>query len=133
MFGAPKPAAGFGSTGAFGSTGFGPGTGTTTTASAFGQPSTSTTGAFGNTGIFGNKPAFGTSKHISSIVRMSFDTPLAGQFDGAGNITTGTSAPTYAAYNEKDATNTNLTLAYQSITCMPAYRGYSFEVSLMFP
>ncbi|KAF9780056.1 nucleoporin autopeptidase-domain-containing protein [Thelephora terrestris] len=110
VFGAPKPATGFGSTGAFGSTGFGTTAGTTTT-SAFGQPSTSTTGAFGNTGIFGNKPAFGTT----------------GQFDGAGSITTGTSNPTYVAFNEKDATNANLTLAYQSITCMPAYRGYSFE------
>ena len=58
---------------------------------------------------------------------------LAGQFDGAGSITTGTSNPVYAAFNEKDSTNANLTLAYQSITCMPAYRGYSFEVSLIFP
>lgn len=62
-----------------------------------------------------------------------FNALLAGQFDGTGNITTGTSNPTYAAFNEKDATNANLTLAYQSITCMPAYRGYSFEVSLIFP
>ena len=61
-----------------------------------------------------------------------FEALSAGQLDG-GNITTGTSNPNYAPFNEKDATNTNLTLAYQSITCMPAYRGYSFEVSLIFP
>lgn len=64
---------------------------------------------------------------------VPFDTSLAGQFDGTGNVTTGTSNPAYTVFNEKDTTNTNLTLAYQSITCMPAYRGYSFEVSLIFP
>jgi len=64
VFGAQKPATGFGTTGTFGSTGFGPATGTTT-AGAFGQPSTSTTGGgFGNTGIFGSKPAFGTSERV---------------------------------------------------------------------
>jgi hypothetical protein len=68
VFGAPKPATGFGATGTFGTTGFGSTTATSTTG-AFGQPSTSTTGAFGNTGIFGNKPAFGTSEHVPSIVR----------------------------------------------------------------
>ena len=68
VFGAPKPATGFGATGAFGSTGFGSTAGTSTTG-AFGQPSTSTTGTFGNTGIFGNKPAFGTSKHVPSIFK----------------------------------------------------------------
>lgn len=68
VFGAPKPATGFSTTGAFGSTGFGTTPGTNTT-SAFGQPSTSTTGAFGNTGLFGNKPAFGTSEHLPSIIQ----------------------------------------------------------------
>ena len=70
---------------------------------------------------------------LPGLPKACFDLLLAGQFDGTGNITTGTSNPSYAAFNEKDATNTSLTLAYQSITCMPAYRGYSFEVSLIFP
>ena len=134
VFGAPKPAAGFGTTGTFGTSGFGSTTGTTTTG-AFGQPSTTnTTGAFGNTNMFGNKPGFGTSKRVSlGSPSICLDAPLAGQFEGTGNITTGTSNPAYSAFNEKDATNAALTLAYQSITCMPAYRGYSFEVSLIFP
>lgn len=67
VFGAPKPATGFGGTGSFGSTGFGSTPGPTTTG-AFGQQSSSTTGTFGSTGIFGSKPAFGTSEHVPSII-----------------------------------------------------------------
>ena len=52
----------------------------------------------------------------------------AGQTDGTGNHTAGTSSSAYAVPNEKDASNVNLTLACQSITCMPA-----FEVSLILP
>lgn len=64
--------------------------------------------------------------------KLYFNITLAGQFDSTANVTTGTSNPPYTAFNEKDSTNTNLTLAYQSITCMEAYRGSSFEVSLIF-
>lgn len=40
-------------------------------------------------------------------------------------ITTGTSNPPYAATAEKDGTTT---LQFQSVSCMPQYIGYSFEV-----
>jgi hypothetical protein len=41
-------------------------------------------------------------------------------------VTTGTASPAYQPTTEKDQ---NATLQYQSIVCMPAYAGYSFEVS----
>jgi hypothetical protein len=44
-------------------------------------------------------------------------------------VTTGSANPPYSIFSEKDQTNSNVTLQYQSITCMPAYRGVSFEVS----
>jgi hypothetical protein len=73
VFGAPKPATGFGTTGAFGSTGFGSTPSTTaTTTGAFGQPSTSTAGTFGNAGMFGNKPPFGTSKYVRCSSKSVF-------------------------------------------------------------
>lgn len=43
-------------------------------------------------------------------------------------ITTGTSNPPYQPHTDKDGTS-NVTLQYQAITCMPAYSGYSLEVS----
>ena len=63
---------------------------------------------------------------------MCFDAPLAGHFDGTENII-GTSNSAYSAFDEKDATEANLTLVYQITTCMSAYRGYAFEISLIFP
>ena len=74
LFGAP-PATGFGVTGAFGPTRSGSTTRSTAT-NMFGQPSTNTTGAFGNTGIFGNKPAFGTSKNALLIAPIYVLTSL---------------------------------------------------------
>lgn len=124
----------FGTTGTFGTSGFRSTTGTTTT-STFVQPSTtSTTGAFGNNDMFGNKPGFRISKYVSlGSLGRRFDAPMTGQFDSTGNITTGTSDLAYSAFNKKDTTNANPTLAYQSITCMSAHRGYTSEVSLIFP
>jgi len=42
-------------------------------------------------------------------------------------VTTGTANPPFSSINEKDG---NLSLQFQSISCMPQYIGYSFEVSL---
>jgi len=36
--------------------------------------------------------------------------------------------PDFIPYHEKDETNSNLTLAYQSISCMPQYQSLSHEV-----
>ena len=79
--------------------------------------------------MFGNKPGFRTSKHVSlGSLGRRFDAPMTGQFDSTGNITTGTSDLAYSAFDKKDTTNANPTLTYQSITCIPAYHGYSSEV-----
>ncbi|KAG6885473.1 hypothetical protein C0993_001338 [Termitomyces sp. T159_Od127] len=123
MFGAAKPSTGFGAFGG-GTSAFGGGGafGQSNTASgsgtgAFGQPaSTTTTSAFGTTNsIFGaNKPAttaFGTT--TGSIT--------------APPVTTGSSNPPYAVHTEKDPGSANVTLQYQSISCMPAYANTSVE------
>lgn len=149
-FGA-KPATGFGST--FGGTAtgaFGGGTGafgsapSTGSSTLFGQPTGSTTtGAFGNTAntgatsLFGSKPsttgAFGTTQageRLSLIIpeqehTSAFPDPNA----PPPVVTTGTSNPPYQPFQEKDTSGVSaVTLHYQSISCMPAYRGSSFEV-----
>lgn len=152
-FGAPKPATGFGAfgggtsggTGAFG--GGGGGTfGTNTNAQPtggglFGQTNTNTGNVFGSAGgLFGNKPA-GTSAfgspgvylfhQVTAISSLSDAgaNPQAGQYDGVSPVTTGSSNPPYQVYSEKDGVNSTVTLQYQSISCMPQYRGTSFEVS----
>jgi hypothetical protein len=56
--------------------------------------------------------------------------PNAGPYDGIPPVTTGTANPTYSVFQEKDPANANATLQYQSITCMPQYRGSSFEVDI---
>ena len=59
--------------------------------------------------------------------------PLAnnnGTYDSVAPVTTGTSGTAFSAFSEKDSANTNITLQYQSITAMPAYRGSSYEVRL---
>jgi nuclear pore complex protein Nup98-Nup96 len=147
VFGAPKPATGFGAFGGGGTSAFGTGGtgafgGTTTAPSAFGQPSASTStntggvfgGASGGNNIFGQKPAnsvFGATastffphlRILTSLTISSANTPATNP------VTTGSSNPPYAVHNEKDPSSTNLTLQYQSISCMPAYQGTSFEVS----
>jgi nuclear pore complex protein Nup98-Nup96 len=52
--------------------------------------------------------------------------PNAGPYDGVASVTTGTSNPPYNVFTEKDP-GTSVALQYQSITCMPAYRGTSLE------
>ncbi|KAJ7659370.1 hypothetical protein B0H17DRAFT_1261507 [Mycena rosella] len=42
-------------------------------------------------------------------------------------VTTGSSNPPYAPYFEKDPAEASIIINYQSISCMPAYRGTSFE------
>ncbi|KAJ3985756.1 nucleoporin autopeptidase-domain-containing protein [Lentinula detonsa] len=120
VFGTAKPATGFGAFGGGGTSAFGGGgtsafgnTGQTTT-NTFGQPAT--TSAFGGgTGgsIFGQpktNSAFGTTTTTNATAP----------------VTAGSSNPPYATTPEKDATS-NITLQYQSISCMPAYTGTSFE------
>ncbi|KAI0268301.1 nucleoporin autopeptidase-domain-containing protein [Gloeopeniophorella convolvens] len=128
MFGATKPATGFGAfgggTSAFGSGGGGFGsTNTPQPASSgtglFGQSNATTGGAFGS-GAFGGKPA-------TSAFGTTSANPNAGPYDGVPPVTTGTANPTYSAFAEKDSANASVTLQYQSITCMPQYRGNSFE------
>ncbi|KAG8992975.1 hypothetical protein FRB94_008235 [Tulasnella sp. JGI-2019a] len=129
---APKP--GFGATGgAFGATanqpatatpfgGFGVGTSNTafgannsnaTTGGLFGRPATAAPTTFGGApatggGLFGAKPT------------------TTGAFGATINPTgNGTASPPYQAFSEKEPTGTNS--HYQSITCMPAYRTFSFE------
>lgn len=54
--------------------------------------------------------------------------PNTAPFDNVPPVTTGSSNPPYNPFTEKDpATNSNITLQYQSISCMPAYRGCSLE------
>lgn len=44
-------------------------------------------------------------------------------------VTTGSSNPPYSVFTEKDpGVNSNVTLQYQAISCMPAYAGTSHEV-----
>jgi nuclear pore complex protein Nup98-Nup96 len=136
VFGAPKPATGFGAfsagTGAFGSgtSAFGQ-PATTSTASAFGQPSTSTSAFGGGSNLFGNKSAFGgtalTGKlNLHRFSKVVFSTFRYGTGTAPPTVTTGTANPAYAVTTEKDGATT---LQFQSMTCMPAFVGYSFEVS----
>ncbi|KAJ4479117.1 nucleoporin autopeptidase-domain-containing protein [Lentinula aciculospora] len=120
VFGATKPAAGFSAFGGGGTGAFGGG-GT----SAFGNTGQTTTNAFGtpaNTGAFGGgtgSSIFGQSKTTSAFgntTTTNAKTP----------VTTGSSNPPFATTPEKDA-NSSITLQYQSISCMPAYAGTSFE------
>ncbi|KAF8209995.1 hypothetical protein K438DRAFT_1753603 [Mycena galopus ATCC 62051] len=47
--------------------------------------------------------------------------------DDVPPVTSGSSNPSYAPYSEKDPYQTSITNHCQSISCMPAYRGTSFE------
>ncbi|KAK7470253.1 hypothetical protein VKT23_001687 [Stygiomarasmius scandens] len=123
VFGAPKPATGFGAFGGGGTSTFGGGTGAFGggggATSAFGQPSTST-----NTGsVFGGGGAgiFGQNKGTSAFGSTTTTTPTSNP------VTTGSSNPPYVVHTEKDPSSTNITLQYQSISCIPAYQGTSFE------
>ncbi|KAJ3928055.1 MAG: nucleoporin autopeptidase-domain-containing protein [Lentinula lateritia] len=121
VFGAPKPATGFGAFGGGGTSSFGGG-GT----SAFGNTGQNTTSAFGqpaNTGAFGGGTGgsiFGQPKTTSAFGTSTTAT------NATTPVTTGSSNPPYATTPEKDA-NSSITLQYQSISSMPAYAGTSFE------
>ncbi|KDQ64139.1 hypothetical protein JAAARDRAFT_144613 [Jaapia argillacea MUCL 33604] len=128
LFGtAPKPPGGFGAFGGGGTSTFGGSgtgafgtTGTTGTApSVFGQTGTSTGSTFGGGGGLFNKPAttFGANGGANA----------AGNYETVAPVTTGTANPAYNVFTEKDSANAAVTLQYQAITCMPAYRGNSFE------
>lgn len=133
-FGA-KPATGFGAfgggTGAFGggaTTAFGQPAAAPAT-SAFGQPAAATS-AFGSTSAFGAKPFGATGKCLNLLqLPVMLTIYLASTTAGTSHpvVTSGTSSPPFATTAEKDV---NLTLQFQSISCMPAYVGYSHEVCL---
>ncbi|KAH9948754.1 nucleoporin autopeptidase-domain-containing protein [Amylocystis lapponica] len=126
LFGQPKPASGFGAFGggttAFGGTGGGAfgtnnaaGTSSSNT-SLFGAQPANSGNTFGASSLFGgNKPATG------------FGAPTTGALDNVPPVTTGSSNPPYSAFSEKDTGTSSTMLQYQSITCMPQYRGSSFE------
>ncbi|KII95281.1 hypothetical protein PLICRDRAFT_208927 [Plicaturopsis crispa FD-325 SS-3] len=126
LFGASKPATGFGAFGGGGGTfggggAFGASTSTPASGSGggiFGQANTNAgTSTFGGGGLFGqNKPATG------------FGATTTNQTDVAvAPVTTGSLNPPYAVFSEKDAANASVTLQYQSISATPQYRGSSFE------
>ncbi|KAJ6561461.1 nucleoporin autopeptidase-domain-containing protein [Mycena vulgaris] len=127
MFGAPKPAAGFGAFGggnnAFGGGGaFGQNNNAAAPAtnSAFGQPANAATSAFGQTNAMFGKPA--TTAFGAPAVNNA-----TGSYDNVPAVTTGSSNPPYTPFTEKDPAATGVMNTYQSISCMPNYRGTSFE------
>lgn len=63
-------------------------------------------------------------------IQFSRAYPHAGTPEVTAPVTTGSSNPPYAATAEKDPSPPNNTLQYQTISCMPAYRGTSPEVRL---
>ncbi|KAL4245762.1 nucleoporin GLFG family protein [Abortiporus biennis] len=119
LFGAPKPATGFG---AFG----GGGTGTSTFGSggAFGSTTAGTSGT--GTGVFGSQPGTSGTSTFGSGGLFGGPKPTTSFGTTTQQQQQGTASPQYAVYDEKD-TNSNVMLHYQSISCMPAYRGSSFE------
>lgn len=71
--------------------------------------------------------------NIEIPIPSQFDQSLkanatTGTYDTVAPVTTGSSNPPYSVLNEKDG---NSNYQYQSITCLPAYRGTSFEVRRM--
>ncbi|KAG0340670.1 hypothetical protein BG000_011376 [Podila horticola] len=117
----------------FGGSSFG-GAGATSTAGAFGGfGAPSSTGGFGSGGGFGAKPAatgFGAATTgFGTTPNTGFGGAATSTFGGGGMNATagqGTANPPFAPFVEKEpATGQNS--HYQSITAMPAYRGFSFE------
>ncbi|KAG6891711.1 hypothetical protein C0992_010114 [Termitomyces sp. T32_za158] len=122
MFGGAKPSGGFGA--------FGGGTGAFGGGGAFGQSnaaSGSGTGAFGQPATTTTTSAFGTGNSIFGANKPA--TTAFGNTAGstAPPVTTGSSNPPYAVHTEKDPSSANVTLQYQSISCMPAYTNTSVE------
>ncbi|KAK9373774.1 nuclear protein 96-domain-containing protein [Lipomyces chichibuensis] len=112
----------FGSGGAFGST-----NNTAANTSPFGQTNTASTG----TGLFGSaaKPAsafggFGSNTNTGATGTTT--TGFGGGFAASiGTTNQGTTVP-FEPVQEKEASS-NITNAFQSISCMPAYQKFSFE------
>ncbi|KAJ7739892.1 nucleoporin autopeptidase-domain-containing protein [Mycena metata] len=125
MFGGAKPATGFGAFGGGGNNAFGGG-------GAFGQnnaaaPATTAFGQPANTSAFGQQ----TNPMFGKPATTAFGAPAAananGEYPNVPPVTTGSSNPVYAPFSEKDPMAASTTLSYQSISCIPAYRGTSFE------
>ena len=156
-FGGNKPA--FGSTtttagGLFGSTtattggtgfgGFGTNNTTTNSASPFGTNNSNSSGG----GLFGNpsKPAFGTGTTTGGSLfgggssgnafgpnnnqtGGAFGAPQGTALGGNTAECQGTGSTPFQAWTEKDGPGSAQTNHFQSITFMPPYQKYSFEVS----
>ncbi|KAK9432606.1 nuclear protein 96-domain-containing protein [Lipomyces doorenjongii] len=113
----------FGSGGAFGST-----NNAAANTSPFGQANTASTG----TGLFGSaaKPAsafggFGSNTNTGSTTGAT-NTGFGSGFGASiGTTNQGTTVP-FEPVQEKEASS-NVTNAFQSISCMPAYQKFSFE------
>ncbi|KAF7302186.1 Peptidase S59 domain-containing protein [Mycena indigotica] len=125
VFGGAKPATGFGAFGGGGTSAFGGGgafggNAATTTTGVFGQTANNTGSAFGQTNSIFGKPA--TTTAFGATTSNTSNGPM----ENVPPVTTGTSNPPFQPFSEKD-TATNSTSLYQSITCMPTYRGTSFE------
>ncbi|KAF9212326.1 hypothetical protein BGZ59_006911 [Podila verticillata] len=117
----------------FGGSSFG-GAGATSTPGSFGGfGATTSTGGFGSGGGFGAKPAttgFGAANTgFGATANTGFGGAATSTFGGGGMNAAagqGTANPPFAPFVEKEpATGQNS--HYQSITAMPAYRGFSFE------
>ncbi|EPX71386.1 nucleoporin Nup189 [Schizosaccharomyces octosporus yFS286] len=115
---------------AFGGTNTSSGGGLFGNASGASAPSTGSAFSFGsnNTGTtgFGTQPSSGGGLFGSASTGQAPAFGSSGFGAGSTNTINGTANPPYAVTSEKDA-QTNGTSAFQSITCMPAYRQYSFE------
>ncbi|KAG8921476.1 hypothetical protein FRC01_000231, partial [Tulasnella sp. 417] len=103
--------AGFGSTS--NTSGGGPFGRLATSSGAFGSSTPATTAG----GPFGNKPP-GTAT-ATTFGTTAFSPTTAGTNNG-------TASPTYQITSEKEGTNPGMT-NYEPITCMPAYKNFSFE------
>ncbi|SMN21747.1 similar to Saccharomyces cerevisiae YMR047C NUP116 Subunit of the Nup82 subcomplex of the nuclear pore complex [Maudiozyma saulgeensis] len=101
--------------------GFGMNNTTANNATGFGSNNTANTGMFGpNTNTSAGTTMFGNN---SSGMNTN---PLLGNSINQASSNNGTGIKPFTAYQEKDPVS-NATNVFQSITCMPEYRNYSFE------
>lgn len=66
-----------------------------------------------------------TCRHLYFSIMVQANASTTGT---TAPVTTGTSSPAFSPFNEKDPSNSNVTLQYHSITAMEPYRGSSYEV-----
>lgn len=64
---------------------------------------------------------------LTPTIRITHTDLANAETEAPAPVTTGTASPQYSVYDEKDGLSI---IHYQSITCMPAYRGSSFEVNI---